>query len=106
MATKGYSASPKVPAFMEPHWDCLESYLGHSLGESYPSAEMQPMSLQPLPVGPEKNRKKNSQRIPNRENFQNEIKEDALNLAVIVIRNEIDDSSSNPGWELSVLQPF
>ena len=36
MAMKGYSAFPKAPAS-----DCLVSYSGHSLGESYPCAEKQ-----------------------------------------------------------------
>ena len=35
MAIKGYSAFPKAPS------DCLVSYAGHSLGESYSSVGMQ-----------------------------------------------------------------
>ena len=38
---KGYCTFSKVPAFLEPPSDCLVSYPGHSLGESYPSAEIQ-----------------------------------------------------------------
>ena len=69
MAMKEYSAFPEAPALLEPHhhpghslgrvftlckddvgvlyslsqmgWDELGTYSGHSLGESYPSAEMQ-----------------------------------------------------------------
>ena len=42
MAMKGYSAFAKAPTIIgaSPS-DCLMSYLGHSLEESYPSAEMQ-----------------------------------------------------------------
>ena len=37
-----YSTLPKTPALVEPHHQiCLVSYQGHSLGESYPSLEMQ-----------------------------------------------------------------
>ena len=32
--------------------DCFVSYPGHSLGESYPSAEMNSCILQPQPTGP------------------------------------------------------
>ena len=42
IAIKMYSAFPKAPALLEPHHQIiLVSYPGHSLGESYPSAEMQ-----------------------------------------------------------------
>ena len=37
MAAKGYSSFPKAPALLS---DCLASYAGHSLEESYSSAEM------------------------------------------------------------------
>ena len=39
MAMKESSAFPKTPALLEP--DCLVSYPGHLLGESYPSVEIQ-----------------------------------------------------------------
>ena len=41
MAIKGYFVFPKAPALLKPQSDCLMSYTGHSLGESYPSAEIQ-----------------------------------------------------------------
>ena len=42
MAMKGYYAFPKATALLKPQpSNCLVSYPGHLLGESYPSAEMQ-----------------------------------------------------------------
>ena len=42
MAIKEYSTFPKVPALLKfSPSDCLVSYPEHSLGDSYPSAEMQ-----------------------------------------------------------------
>ena len=41
MVIKGYFASPKTPASLMVTSDCLVSYLGHSFGVSYPSAEIQ-----------------------------------------------------------------
>ena len=41
-AMKGYSAFPKAPVLLEPHIRLFYvSYPGHSLGETYPSSEMQ-----------------------------------------------------------------
>ena len=40
MAMKGYSAFPKAPALLEPHYTIV-SYPGYSLEVLYPSAEMQ-----------------------------------------------------------------
>ena len=41
MAMKGYSAFPKAPALLELHHQIVRiSYPGHSLGDSYPSAEI------------------------------------------------------------------
>ena len=42
MAMKGYSTFPQSPSITGTSpLDCLVSYTGHSLGESYPSAEKQ-----------------------------------------------------------------
>ena len=42
MAIKEYSALIKTPALLEPHLQIFfVSYFGHSMRESYPSAEMQ-----------------------------------------------------------------
>ena len=41
MAIKGYSIFPRGPQTGASPSDCLMSYPGHSMGESYPSAEMQ-----------------------------------------------------------------
>ena len=38
---KGYSAFPKAPVTGVSPSDCLTSYLRDSLGESYPTAEVQ-----------------------------------------------------------------
>ena len=41
---KGYSAFPKAPALLKPHYQivqCHMQYIHIYLGESYPSAEMQ-----------------------------------------------------------------
>ena len=36
MAMKGFSAFPKAPVILEPHYHCLVSYPGHSLGVPLP----------------------------------------------------------------------
>ena len=41
MAMEGYLHFPKAPALWEPHSQIVVLYPGHSLGESYYSAEMQ-----------------------------------------------------------------
>ena len=43
MEMKGYSTFTKYPALLKPHHQIVQvSYSGHSLGEFYPSVEMQP----------------------------------------------------------------
>ena len=43
MAIKGYSTIPKAPVLLESHHQIFCVVFGHSLGEFYPSAEMQPV---------------------------------------------------------------
>ena len=56
MAIKDYSAFPKAPRITgDSPSDYFLSYPGHSLGESYPSAEMQSVYiLLSQPIGPMK----------------------------------------------------
>ena len=56
MTMKGHSVFPKAPISLEPHHQCLVSYLGHSLQLVYATVPADWLSirciLQPLPTGP------------------------------------------------------